>query len=946
MRGLLLALGLVFSVCTWAMSPKMAAMQSTLGGWGDGGKATLLEEARAELGYGLRLEWQDHEGDPWPFWHFGWSAPAKGYSKLSFDFMLLERTEQGNLAIYLSEADGDRWLSPFSLAEAPVGEWRHYSYSEEDFSLWALGDGQKEWDTIGGVNLEPSGAGGKLVFEVANVKLAGVAGEKDLLDPDNLPRAYSEKPTRPVALNPVDPKGFAFVAGSMSGWTHLPNASIVEQLAALSPSVAYSGNGFTDPDLVAEYSERLAALGRPAMQENAVGIDFVVELTEAQAWGVRWDGESNNATPGKFDQMHAVCLNHPKVLECQQRRADACLAAGVTNLNLVDFVWPYWGGRWGYAPADLEAYRRALLEQDEGLMIVEGGQRLKATFWDYFEDYAGYRMQPADLGLASWEEYTPTTEEVAFGPARTDIGMRNLYLFTTLYHYCWLRFLNNLGGYLEERGGHLFIIPNPEDLANASDYVWAGRLANLKGNFPEYFGNPGWTEGLYRSGGYLASACHEAGNYVGPQLEINAGGHGRSYYDTEVAYAVTYDLCAAMQADHIKNDFLDEASWETLMDKSGAQHDRFRDNIAKVWAFDQFKADKPQRAASPLAVLTSRNANRYRGSLFYGFGATNYMWDGCLAEALAREGYLFDAMDTSRFAPVEEHQTLIWGFAEAPETSIGRIAAWLAADPSHTLVCHSYQPTRRISGTGYNPWNWKQDFIEYPGGGKAWGLSTIEKDESFLSGAVSQVSAPFEGVFQVGEQIDFPAGYYVCEGGAPLLSVDGRPLVSQFEGPGGSRVIYLHYRAGEPDTVELDRRIAGALAAWLGTGKVAESVDQALVHTYDLAEGSVYVVWNRHHLESWEFIYDGNREQRLKYKAEGAAATASVPAPKPGQYVVYELLSDTVQQVSADRSVELSLPGVTCGVFYVLPDGPEARDMVTNLREGAFRRLLTEEGQG
>ena len=102
------ALVLLLAVASWAMTPKMAAMQSALGGWGDGGKATLLEETRAELGYGLKLEWQDHEGDPYPFWHFGWSAPAKGFSKLSFDFMLLRRNETGALAVYLSEVDGDR----------------------------------------------------------------------------------------------------------------------------------------------------------------------------------------------------------------------------------------------------------------------------------------------------------------------------------------------------------------------------------------------------------------------------------------------------------------------------------------------------------------------------------------------------------------------------------------------------------------------------------------------------------------------------------------------------------------------------------------------------------------------------------------------------------------------------------------------------------------------
>lgn len=924
-------------VCCEELTPREAAMQIAIGGWGDIGEATIVREPNNGGPYSLRIHWKDDPNTESPFWFLGWSIDIDGCDTLSLDVLAESNSGNGYMAVYLGELDGDRWTANLDLSAANVGRWIHYSFKKDQFSFWGLGDNTPNWDGITSIAFEPSGKNAEITVYIDNVVLGGNNISKDLLDPNNIPKPYTKMPTQKYPLNTTNPLGFAFIAGSVGFWTIPGN---LDGICKLSPSIGISSAGSAPPEKVAGISRKLAEMKRPLMEEHQDALDFAVELTQAGAWAVRWDGESNNKTPGKFDKGHTACLTHPKFLEMNKRRADYLMACGVNTLTLVDYVWPYWGGRWGYAESDIIAYRKALTGTDGGLKITDKGKTRTISFWDYFEDYSGYKMKPSDVGIASWNEYTPTTEEKAW--ADNGINRRNMFLFVTLNHYEWLKFIQNLGLYMESKGGHLWIIPNPEDLGDAADYIYAAHLAGLQGNLPEYFGNPIWTEALYRSGGYLKQSAKDGSHLVGPIMETNAGGHGKPYYDAEVSYAAAYDLCASMDADVIKNDFLDGAPFDVMSNPANAeQFDRFRDVLSKVYAFDQFKLDKPVRPKSAIAVVTPRNINRYRGDIFYGFGATGSSYDGCVGEALAREGFIFDMMDTIQYAPIESHTLVFWGVPETPMTSIERMRKWLAQSPSNTLVCSAYQPTRRVSGLGYNPWLSKQDFIEDPLGGKLWGLPKISKDEGFSGGPIDVVKPPFSGAFRIGETINLQDGLYIANGGKVLLSISGHPLVSEFKAPDGGRVIYLHYRAGEPQSVDLDRRITSAIASRYGGKRTAASVDNTIVHNYTIDGGSVNVLWDRNTLSSWEFVYDGNRKQRLEYKNPSVNSTVRVSVSRGGSYIVYDMLNDHTETVQAKNAVELNLNGQICAVYYVMPSNEASHQKIEMLRRSSIHDLLS-----
>lgn len=926
---------LLACLCTWTTSllasPQRLAMQSILHGWGDGGVAQMVETPTHGGPFSLRIEWGDNPQTENAFWVLGWPIlPPQGYDTLQADLMVERVSGPARVTIYLTERDGDRWPISVDLTQQPVGRWIQLKASRADIALWELGDRKPDWNSIGSVTVEPSGVGASCVFYLDNLILTGKAGQRSLLDPASVPRPYTEQPPFKAPLNTVSPAGHAFIAGSAGFWTNTHTRDIIDMLCAKSNSVAFSANGFAGHEPSAWLSAALSARGRPLMQEHAPAMEFAMELTERQAWCVRWDGQSNNTTPGAFDPMHTACLGHPDYMEMQKRRVDAMLASGIRTLTLVDYVFPYWGGRWGYSEADLADYRRVLRGEDPGILLHVDGRLRRVRFWEYFRDYAGFIWSPSDLGLYDWSEYRPVTEQEADGddgPKR-----RNLYLFVTLNHYQWLRFLDELGGYLQERGGRLWIIPNPEDLANAADYVYVARMAHVEGNLPEYFGNPIWTSALYRSGGYLSRAARGAGSLIGPQFETNAGGHGRSYYDPQVAWAACYDVCAALQADVVKNDFLDEAPADVVSTpRHPEQFERYVDTLSKVYAFDRFKTDTPQRPAAMAAVVTKRNINRYRASIFYSLGATEQHHDGCLADAMAREQMIYDLLDSTRFASWTEYRTLIWGDPLPSPAVRQRLVRWLGEDANRTLICHSDQPLCLDQGLNPVPW-WRQVGVRHVANSHDWGIPSIrETDAPVGSGRVTLAKAPFANHFRRGETVSICGAWYDAPGGNTLLAVNGKPIVSEFRMAGGARVIYLHYRAGDPATRELDRRIMRALMSTVKIARTADSDDSLLVHQYEMPKGSVCVLWSREALERWHFVYDGNREQRLRFAQPGIQASAMVQQ-QPGRYLVYDLLTGSLQRVHSRGRIELRLSDAACAVVYILPDTAAGRQRLRELQ--------------
>jgi hypothetical protein len=897
-------------------------------GYGDPGEILLDRERRGEGPFGLRIRWKDNPGtDRYHYWHLGLPVRMAGADRVSGNVMPLAR-DGGMFTLYFADSQGRRWLLPLAFNDLPLGQWTEFDVALADLKPWHGGQGLPHPASFLNFTLEPHGKNGSVDFVVADLKATGPGLERRLLDAREFPKPHVIPPdAKPIPPLDLDETGRAFVAFSASYLAAERNGPVIEDLAARWPRFGASASaGPRGHERLVGLVERCRSVGVPLMAENSVNASFSSELSLAGAWATRWDGAGNNVTPGAFMWRHTGDICHPRFIELVKQRSEFLASAGVTRMVFVDYVWPYWGGRWGYGPAAVAAYRAALQERDGGILLRLADSERRFSFWDYFGLYGDGPWTPDRIGLSSWDEYEPVTEQQAWTAGQN--ARRNMFLLVTLQHYLWLRFLDDIGSHYASLGGKLWVIPNPEDLGNASDYVVLGAMAHVRGNMGEWFGNPNWTDPLYRSGPYLSSVYRDAGNLLGPVFESGAGGHARPYYDPEVAFAAAYDVYAAIRAEVMKNDFLDGAPLDRMRDPANEwAYDRYRDTMMKLDAFHRFRADDPRRAPSRVAVVCQRNVNRYSHSIFFSFGEHPRRRHAHLAATLAREGAMFDYLDPMPFAPLEDHDVIFWDAEEAPEHQFQRIAAWLRDAPGRTLVCMGNQPARRVDGLLYNPWGQRQQGVPHPDGGAAWGLSTISRR------ALDRVSAGephpwFAGAFATNEQIVLPpCGYYVCPGGEPLLGTAETPLVSRFALPNGSQVIYLHVRAGRhhgtdpPGPEDLDRRLVRGLMQGLNLPTIVPAPDRdTMVHRYALREGggTVFALWHRPTLDAWDFVYDGNRKQRLTYHADGAALRLNVELNEPATLI------DVISGKRIDASpgpITFELTGRTCALVYSIPRG-------------------------
>jgi hypothetical protein len=904
------------------------AFRMGMTGYGDPGEIVLDRDRSGEGPFGLRIRWRDNPAtDRSHYWHLAFPVRLDGAERVSGKVMPLSR-DKGGCHLYFTDERGARWLLPLSFSELPLDQWTRFDIAVENWRPWSANQGRVQAASMTTFVMEPHGENGAVDFVLADLTARGAEVQRSLLDAREFPKPHvipSDAPRVPPL--DIDETGRAFVAGNVNYfYVSERTGPVVEDLAARWPLSGISASiGPRGHAALVSLSERCRAAGVPLMAENAVNAGFNVELSMADAWATRWDGAGNNVTPGAFMWQHTGDICHPRFIELVKQRSEFLASAGVTRMVFVDYVWPYWGGRWGYGPAAVAAYRAALQERDGGILLRRADGERRFSFWDYFRLYGDGPWTPDRVGLATWDEYEPVTEQQAWTAGQN--ARRNMFLLVTLQHYLWLRFLDDIGGHYASLGGKLWVIPNPEDLGNASDYVVLGAMAHVRGKMGEWFGNPNWTDPLYRSGPYLSSVYRDAGNLLGPVHESGAGGHARPYYDPEVAFAAAYDVYAAIRAEVMKNDFLDGAPLDRMRDPANEwAYDRYRDTMMKLDAFHRFRADDPRRAPSRVAVVCQRNVNRYSHSIFFSFGEHPRRRHAHLAATLAREGAMFDYLDPMPFAPLEDHDVIFWDAEEAPEHQFQRIAAWLRDAPGRTLVCMGNQPARRVDGLLYNPWGQRQHEAPHPDGGAPWGLPRItRRDLASLSAGAPH--AWFAAHFSTNEQITLPpTGYYDGPGGAPLLGDPETPLVSRFDLTNGSQVIYLHIRAGgnrrpdQPGTEELDRRLVRGLIAGLDLPTVVPAPDaDTMAHRYELeSDGAVFALWHRPSLDAWDFIYDGNRKQRLAYRADGARLRLNLVLDKPATLI--DVISG--QRLEADAGpVAFEVADRTCALVYQIPAG-------------------------
>ena len=185
------------------------------------------------------------------------------------------------------------------------------------------------------------------------------------------------------------------------------------------------------------------------------------------------------------DASNTADKTNPKYLEYLQKRLEFSAKSGASVYRSVDYTWQHHGGPiWGYSDAAIRRWVEDL-EGTDGRLEVSNGKdgRAHVGFRDYFKSYYGYFMKPEDCGITSWAEYRPPAAGEPDSPTRRN----RQKLFVALYHYEWVKFLNESVRPYEHLGMRAQPTLNPESQYNGTDLYWMLKSSLTRGWCTEWW---------------------------------------------------------------------------------------------------------------------------------------------------------------------------------------------------------------------------------------------------------------------------------------------------------------------------------------------------------------------------------------------------------------------------------------------------------------------------
>ncbi|MDR1282472.1 MAG: hypothetical protein LBK99_16875, partial [Opitutaceae bacterium] len=849
-------------------------------------------------------------------------------------------------AIRIGKADGSSRTLPLAAATTIAavaaattgtaaiterdGGWREYS-----FPLKNTGKPGEAITAVSFISTTPPGTDAFVFLAAPTLEGARIKGGRhDLLD-TSAPMMTAGMDT-PLATQPARPLP-ARDTISLGGYEiHSPD--MAESIPAMA---AFMKENFPQWDFVLApvWAPPLSLFERlPALPE---GVFFQFQKAQlVPDYLLATDRMPRNARGEALQSFsNAVLATDPVIQAGLKDEIDYAASLGVNNFKQVDYVWPWMGGRWGYDPATIAAFRDDLQGNDEGLKILPGlsgklAQGGVIHFWDYYEYYHGFRLNPSDLNLKTWAAYAPVSEQDAARGNETE--KRNLGLFVLLYHYEWLRQAQRFGRQARARGGAHSYTLNPEDLGNAGDFVFLCRLVDGGVPYIEYFGGPAVLKGAWHNLPMYVKSADAAGRKFNLILELGQGGHGQHYLSPEINYLYAFELAAAgLRGYH--NEWT-EASWTRMTDPARKdQYDRWSCWINGALGFTFAREENIRRPDTRVFNISTRSPGYYVSSWIWGvnqgpsFGpllAENHVpyeqWDrSAMPEILARADVLF-------YTPPAGGRAQDWK----------ALRQWLKT-PGRSLVLHSNIPFSIDDGQARLARNVEN--VTYTG--------VDQRYTDFLSEKTDYRTALFpelKAARQIGE------GRWSRIPGAEIVLGDkDKPLLSRIAlSSGAGNIWYLHRN---PLDLDNDERtlVADTLVTRLKLPRTVVSASAPVMAHRFVAPGfDVLDVWTGLHLPGFKGGYGPHlmpgrfgagefdpARRPYPYLLPDTAVSIEVPVDGTGEYRVYSFLSgkEAVVRVSPQGTLGLRVGGVSAEQFFFAKDGPGIREKITELKRQRTR---------
>ncbi|MGN0833315.1 MAG: hypothetical protein ACI4RD_06665 [Kiritimatiellia bacterium] len=305
--------------------------------------------------------------------------------------------------------------------------------------------------------------------------------------------------------------------------------------------------------------------------------------------------------------FNSTVATHPLLCETYRDLVRYCGSLGYGSIQQYDYVWMYPDGHWGFDAATVAAFREDLLGRSALLLDAADGEPERTVrFWDYYRDYFGPDLpQPADFGLAAWDDYRPSRATAA-----------SATLFRTLITFEWLRQAQRFGEWAHAycHGGAADFLLNGEGHYNGNDHVYLPRLKHVGRVLPEFFDRtPVELELIYRVAGLGVRNARRYGKSWGITVETSRGAGGsQPYWSEKTGYVVCYAL-SALGYDTFEYDGAPVAPrWEKNLDRACGPWRSLSLGMADARGFRQAKLDGAAKAPSGVYLLTEHAmAGRY-----------------------------------------------------------------------------------------------------------------------------------------------------------------------------------------------------------------------------------------------------------------------------------------------------------------------------------------------
>lgn len=638
------------------------------------------------------------------------------------------------------------------------------------------------------------------------------------------------------------------------------------------------------------------------------------------------------------DKTQGYDMTNPEVLKMVQNRFLDSAKIGIKYFRTVDYIWPPWNGEiWGYSDSAIKRWREDLISTDTGLKITEKDKKRTAYFPEYYKSYHGYFPDPKDLNISGWNEYYP--------PNNNNNSIEQSKLYTALYHYEWLKFINEaaLPSY-KQYGVMAQPICNPESRDNGTDLYWLSKLEAVAGYCAEWWGNYSIVIPNYYNGKYYQKIADDNKKELNLFGESSAAGgspflgkQGKPHYwDNQANYLITYSQESSVNFKS-KQDQYWGSSIKKMSNPKDREYQSFTAFTSAYAGFLQAVNDGYKKPTNDLLGITQRSPAGYSGCFTNSTDGGKYGLNKYMSEL----NYLYDGTAFPQHLPLSNYNTILYTPQMTPLGYINELNKWLNAKERRTLITHSFiplntdqpnKPMDRIVLDDTIP-EVQRDAITKLGFDKI-------KRGKVISGEIKIENSNYTALSKYdGKYITLNAPLYeIGDDYKPLVTISGIPLISEKKLSNGSNILYIHFeplqdsgtsnanitqidslaQSAEFEAAVIDFVLKYSGYSPLGINKSTD--DKISVLTYTNKNGQATLLFNRKantKVEYGDEIFDSFQAQSPNAIYSDKTKVRAIKANK--KFKITDMISNAETTAVSDSQgyIEIDMNGYNAKGIYI-----------------------------